>query len=57
MPLERVEALLNMGERGVPRRLAIAKHQVSGLLEEVGESLRLSPRGRMLASEVAMDLL
>jgi len=57
MPLEQVERLLAKGSRGVARRLAIARHLEGGLLERTEHALRLSARGRMLASEVAMDLL
>jgi oxygen-independent coproporphyrinogen-3 oxidase len=57
MPEARVAALLARGTRGVARRLAIARHVEAGLLEFVAGSLRLSERGRMLASEVAVDLL
>ena len=57
MPLEQVERLLAKGSKGVARRLAIARHLEGGLLERTEHALRLSARGRMLASEVAMDLL
>ena len=57
MPLERVQSLLRQGRRGVARQLAIAAHMESGLLEAAGDRLRHTPRGRLLASQVAMDLL
>jgi oxygen-independent coproporphyrinogen-3 oxidase len=57
MPEARVAGLLSSGTRGVARRLAIARHVESGLLELQDGWLRLSARGRMLASEVAIDLL
>jgi hypothetical protein len=53
----RVAGLLARGSRGVARRLAIARHAENGLLEVVSGSLRLTARGRLLASEVAIDLL
>jgi oxygen-independent coproporphyrinogen-3 oxidase len=53
----RVAELLARGSRGVARRLAIARHAENGLLEVVSGSLRLTARGRLLASEVAIDLL
>jgi oxygen-independent coproporphyrinogen-3 oxidase len=53
----RVAGLLARGSRGVARRLAIARHAENGLLEVVSGSLRLTERGRLLASEVAIDLL
>ncbi|MCE9618886.1 MAG: radical SAM family heme chaperone HemW [Planctomycetes bacterium] len=57
MPSERVEQLLALGERSTVRRIAIAQHLAEGLLEWAGDKLRLTARGRMLASEVAMALL
>jgi oxygen-independent coproporphyrinogen-3 oxidase len=57
IPKERVRALLASGTRATPRRLAIARHGEAGLLESVDGMLRLTPRGRLLASEVAIDLL
>jgi coproporphyrinogen III oxidase-like Fe-S oxidoreductase len=41
----------------VARQLSIARHVEAGLLEERGGHLRHTPEGRMLASQVAMDLL
>jgi oxygen-independent coproporphyrinogen-3 oxidase len=57
IPQDRVQDLLARGSRATLRRLAIARHGEAGLLENVGGMLRLTPRGRMLASEVTMDLL
>ncbi|MGA1265889.1 MAG: coproporphyrinogen III oxidase, partial [Phycisphaerales bacterium] len=57
MAMDRVESLLARGARSVPRRLALARHHEAGLLETVGDRLRLTESGRMLASQVAMDLL
>ena len=57
MPEHRVRDLLASGAKATVRRLAIARHVEAGLLERGGGTLRLSARGRMLASEVAMDLL
>ena len=57
MPLDRVRHLLTLGRRGVARQLSIARHVEAGLLEERGGHLRHTPEGRMLASQVAMDLL
>jgi oxygen-independent coproporphyrinogen-3 oxidase len=57
MPESRVQELLASGTRATLRRLAIARHVEAGLLEWSGGTLRLNARGRMLASEVAMDLL
>jgi len=57
MPQSRVRQLLVIGEKASQRQRAIAKHLQGGLLENVGDALRLTARGRMLASEVAVDLL
>ena len=57
IPEDRVRALLASGTRATPRRLAIARHGEAGLLESVDGMLRLTRRGRLLASEVAIDLL
>ena len=57
MPGERVQELLAKGARSTVRRIAIAKFRADGLLEEVRGQLRLTARGRMLASEVAIALL
>jgi coproporphyrinogen III oxidase-like Fe-S oxidoreductase len=57
MPSERVQELLSKGARATVRRIAIAKFRAEGLLEEVHARLRLTVRGRMLASEVAIALL
>ena len=57
MPGERVQELLAKGSRSTVRRIAIAKFRADGLLEEVRGQLRLTARGRMLASEVAIALL
>ena len=57
MPGERVQELLSKGARATVRRIAIAKFRADGLLEEVNARLRLTVRGRMLASEVAIALL
>jgi coproporphyrinogen III oxidase-like Fe-S oxidoreductase len=57
MPHDRVERLLARGTKGTVRRLAIARHTESGLLEHTPNALRLSQQGRLLASEVAIDLL
>ncbi|MCE2875367.1 MAG: radical SAM family heme chaperone HemW [Planctomycetaceae bacterium] len=57
MPHDRVERLLARGTKGTVRRLAIARHTESGLLEHTPTALRLSSHGRLLASEVAIDLL
>jgi oxygen-independent coproporphyrinogen-3 oxidase len=57
MPVERVQALLRRGQRGVARELALAAHMETGLLEASDGRIRHTPRGRMLASQVAMDLL
>jgi ribosomal protein S19E (S16A) len=54
---ERVQELLSKGARATVRRIAIAQFRADGLLEEVRGQLRLTPRGRMLASEVAIALL
>jgi oxygen-independent coproporphyrinogen-3 oxidase len=57
MALDRVESLLSRGAKSVPRRLALARHHEAGLLETAGDRLKLTEAGRMLASQVAMDLL
>jgi len=57
MPEGRVRDLLASGAKATVRQLAIARHVEAGLLEWVEGTLRLSARGRMLASEVAVDLL
>ena len=57
MSLDRVESLLTRGARSVSRRLALARHHEAGLLETAGDRVRLTEAGRMLASQVAMDLL
>jgi len=57
MALDRVESLLSRGAKSVPRRLALARHHEAGLLETAGDRLKLTESGRMLASQVAMDLL
>jgi coproporphyrinogen III oxidase-like Fe-S oxidoreductase len=57
MPSDRVQELLSKGARATVRRIAIAKFRADGLLEEVNARLRLTVRGRMLASEVAIALL
>ena len=57
MACERVDELLAKGARATVRRIAIAKFSADGLLEQVDGRLRLSARGRMLASEVAIALL
>jgi coproporphyrinogen III oxidase-like Fe-S oxidoreductase len=36
---------------------AIARHLGTGLLEQAGDRLRLTPRGQLLANEVFVDLL
>ncbi len=54
---ERVQELLSKGARATVRRIAIAQFRTDGLLEEVRGQLRLTARGRMLASEVAIALL
>ncbi len=57
MASERVQELLSKGARATVRRIAIAKFSADGLLEQVDARLRLTARGRMLASEVAIALL
>jgi oxygen-independent coproporphyrinogen-3 oxidase len=57
IPHARVAELLSMGARGTVRRLAIARHAETGLLDLSGDGMRFTPRGRLLASEVTMDLL
>jgi oxygen-independent coproporphyrinogen-3 oxidase len=57
MPMDRVAALLAQGDRAIARGLAIARFKAEGLLEHADARLRLTRRGRMLASEVAMALL
>ncbi len=57
MASDRVQELLSKGARATVRRIAIAKFSADGLLEQVDARLRLTARGRMLASEVAIALL
>jgi oxygen-independent coproporphyrinogen-3 oxidase len=57
MPHARVNELLALGARGTARRLAIARHAEAGLLDLSGDAMRFTPRGRLLASEVTVDLL
>ena len=57
IPHARVAELLNMGARGTARRVAIARHAEAGLLDLSGDGMRFTARGRLLASEVTIDLL
>jgi oxygen-independent coproporphyrinogen-3 oxidase len=52
-----VDRLLQHGKRAAARAAAIHRHVSAGLLERIGGRLRLSPRGRLLADSVLVDLL
>lgn len=57
IPKNEVNRLLALGTRGSVRAAAIAKHVESGLLERASGSLRLTPRGLLIADSVITELL
>ncbi len=55
--LDRLEALLAVGDRGELRRLAVERHTATGLLEQRDGRLRFTRAGLLLADTVLADLL
>jgi oxygen-independent coproporphyrinogen-3 oxidase len=55
--LDRLEALLAVGDRGAHRRLAVDRHTAAGLLEQPDGRLRFTRAGLLLADTVLADLL
>jgi oxygen-independent coproporphyrinogen-3 oxidase len=57
LPLARVESLLGADRDRAQRRAAIERGVQGGLLERTERSLRLTPRGLLLADTVLAELL
>lgn len=57
LPVGRLDSLLSRGNRAEARRRAIEAHVADGHLVLDDVSLRLTPRGLMVADSVMMDLL
>ena len=55
--LDRLAALLAVGDRGELRRLAVERHTATGLLEQTDGRLRFTRAGLLLADTVLVDLL
>ena len=55
--LDRLGALLAVGDRGELRRLAVERHTATGLLEQRDGCLRFTRAGLLLADTVLADLL
>ena len=55
--LDRLGALLAVGDRGELRRLAVERHTAAGLLEQRDGRLRFTRAGLLLADTVLADLL